>query len=223
MQTRTNRTKLLKSDLNKLVSLKQEADSANEVCRLEREMARYDAVCIVESMPVTLKEKATLAGISERKYHYARRVARDYPDRNDFFEYLSNNPAATVCNFKSKRQPSITNIIRSIRNTLRTYEMDYTNPEVIHAITLLYNKIKVENIIDNNHLDRAGYLANQPCVICGEILCGDKSWIGDGLKYPICDTCYDKQAVPSEKNLRKFLLNYAENLYKSYMEVLELL
>lgn len=222
MQTRTNRSKLFKDSLLRLKELRQDIENAGEICRFDREMARYDSVAIVESLPVTLKEKADLACIPERKYHYARRVVREYPDRNDFFNYLKEHPRASVYNFKTKKAPTTDSVVRAVSATVRKFDMDYTNPDVIKAVLVLYNKMLNENILDNNHLNRNDYLRNQPCVACGEPICGNKTWDSDGFSYPICDDCHEAGVVPRETSLRKCLVAYSENLYNSYIKLLEI-
>ena len=101
MQIQMNKSSALKQNLAEINRLRDEAILIPVLSRIEKEMALYEIISRVESLPLTLHEKAELSGISYRKYQYSRRVVRDFPTQDLIRKHMQEHGAFSIINYRT--------------------------------------------------------------------------------------------------------------------------
>ena len=222
MQRTKSNTALLKRCITRIQELKVDYRDSAILGRIEKEMALYDMISIVEGLPLTVKAKAEMIGMTDRKYQYARRVVRDYKTRDELLEKMEKEGIFSISNYKTKKVITGRNLSDDIREVMRKYDITYATPEFVQIVMRMYNKVKQENIEHGTHLNRDSYLANTPCIVCGSTEITNRHYVHMGVKYNLCTECFEHDRKPKDVDIIKFLHTYADDLYREYIKVLEM-
>ena len=219
MQIQMNKSSALKQNLAEINRLRDEAILIPVLSRIEKEMALYEIISRVESLPLTLHEKAELSGISYRKYQYSRRVVRDFPTQDLIRKYMQEHGAFSIMNYRTKPFKRKNNLKGKFSNWIQRNNLTYSNPEFVELIKSIHAKV----VIDTPFVkDR--YFEYQPCLTCGE-LANDSHATKEcnGVLYKQCQACADNKIVPTDKQLLDMVVAYSNSIYDSYIKAMELL
>ena len=219
MQIQMNKSSALKQNLVEINKLRDEVTLIPVLSRIEKEMALYEIISRVESLPLTVREKASLAGITERKYQYSRRVIRDFPTSESIRKHMQEHGAFSIMNYKTQVFKPKKDLKYKFYSWLNRNNITYSNPEFIEMVKCIYAKIVLEVPFVKDK-----YFEYQPCLTCGE-LANDSHVIKirDGVTYKQCQTCIDDEMIPTDKQLLDMVVAYSNNIYSSYIKAMELL
>lgn len=220
MQKQTTNSSNLKKNITDVYKLRQDIIDIPIMSRIEKEVALYDMISIVEGLPLTVKEKAELAGIDYRKYQYARRVVNDYPNSDTIRKSMNENGAFSIMNYRTKKSINKTNLYDSFYKWMKRRNIDYATPEFVEVVIKIYNRIVIDKPFNADT-----YFEYQPCVVCGSLPIDKHNLLTnpDGIRYTQCDECIDNGFVPSDKDLLKMMTVYSSSIYENYIKVINLL
>lgn len=219
MQIQMNKSSALKQNLAEINKLRDEVTLIPVLSRIEKEMALYEIISRVESLPLTLHEKAELSGISYRKYQYSRRVVKDFPTPDSIRKHMQEHGAFSIMNYKTKSFKRKNDLKKKFYDWLRRNDMTYSNPEFAELIKDIHAKVILETPFVKDR-----YFEHQPCLTCGE-LANDSHLTKErnGVTYKQCQNCDDSKVVPTDNQLLGMVVAYSDNIYGSYIKVMELL
>lgn len=220
MQRQTSNSANLKKNITDVYKLRQDIIDIPIMSRIEKEVALYDMISIVEGLPLTVKEKAELAGIDYRKYQYSRRVVKDYPNSETIRKAMNENGAFSIMNYRTKQHTNKKDLYSSFCNWMKHRGIKYATPEFVEMIIKVYNRTVIEKPFNADT-----YFEYQPCVICGSLPIDKHNLLtnSDGIRYTQCDECIDNGFVPSDKDLLKMMTAYSSYIYDNYIKVINLL
>lgn len=220
MQRQTTNSTNLKKNITDVYKLRQDIIDIPIMSRIEREVALYDVISIVEGLPLTVKEKAELSGITYRKYQYSRRVVKDYPDSASIRKAMAENGAFSIMNYRTKKPVIKSDLYDSFYKWMKRRDMSYTTPKFVEMVIKIHSRVVVEKPFNADT-----YFEYQPCVICGALPIEKHTLLTntDGIRYTQCDDCIDNGFVPSDKDLLKMMTAYSSSIYENYLKVINLL
>lgn len=217
------RSETSRRDINEVRSLLNEASSIQSNARIEKMLLQYDALKIIESMDLTVAQKARMSGIAERNYQYSRRVVRDFSNRNEFREYLEQQPnAISILKYKGKPQARKVDLMTKFKDWLRRKDLNLKSEEFINLLRGLNLQVSYVTPINSD-----AYFRNRPCIVCGDMPFENQFELYEhkdtGVFIPICDKCYYDGLRVDDREVIKMMALYSEDLYKAYKELLKLI
>lgn len=212
-----------RSKINEVRSLLNEASNVQNNARIERLLLQYDAIKLVEDMDLTVAQKARMSGIAERNYQYSRRVVRDFSNRNDFRDYLEQQPnAISILKYKAKPQVRKVDLMARLKGWLQKNGLNFKSDEFKNLLRGINLQVNYTVPINSD-----AYFRHRPCIVCGEMPFENMFELYEhkdtGVFIPICDKCYKEGIKIDDKDVIKMMALYSEDLYKAYKELLKLI